>query len=273
MDGLFFAAPAAPRPIIYEENDLLMYHLTHGQEFAFKGRIYAVVNGDGNKLSVADQTKYEKVEMFYGEESEKSIVNLSDKFNDFSFSSRETRLSKQLIATDKKHFRIDVDKTLLYRGVLPAGKDPGTFEEITRHHTGYGKTKVFINLEMVQFLNEQKNAGAKVSITSTGGWANDTLPEANAAWKAEKAKSSSEQSAEQAELLSLYLARKGLLLNEFDNKESINAKSGTTFGGGQKFKVLKDTDARGRWNIMIDDQWHQRTGFTYSIDAAKFGMG
>ncbi|CAG9185888.1 hypothetical protein [Cupriavidus pampae] len=145
------------------------------------------------------------------------------------------------------HYRVDVDKNLLYRGKLPPHASAADFFQSRLTHHSYGDVTVFINIQMIEFLKQQKNYGAKVSILSTGGW-NE---------------------------LSIRSRMKdfGVTIDEFDNKKTLNTQSTITVGLFQKFRVMGNQDSEGRTNIMMDDQWHQRALFKNSIDARRFGMG
>ncbi|MCD6027673.1 MAG: hypothetical protein K0R08_2192 [Solimicrobium sp.] len=257
------------RQKIDDEAKVWMFNATDGNIFTFRGREYLVVDEKG-KLCAVDQmqyaTQYEALASIT-----KFFTDLFHAICDFSFSSRETRLSERLMSGQHKHFRVDVDKNLLYRGhTLPDGKDPGDFEKIALYHNTYGVTSVFVNLRMLEYLKQQEAAGARVSITSTGGWTGpteDLLP----ALTAELAKP--EPTMGEKYTLSKYLEMQGLKLNNFDNKATLNEKSSLTIGLFQKYRVLRDTDDEKRWNIMMDDQWHQLIFFTFSINATYFGMG
>ena len=72
------------------------------------------------------------------------------------------------------------------------------------------------------------------------------------------------------EELKTVLSELGLAIHEFDNKLTMNDQSGLKLGLMQKFRVLGDKDENGRHHIMIDDQYHQRMLFQYSLDPAKF---
>ncbi|MCF6776436.1 hypothetical protein L3V83_07585 [Thiotrichales bacterium 19X7-9] len=162
-----------------------------------------------------------------------------------------------------RHFRVDVDKNLLYRGRLPDTKNPNDFIPLRLEHQRHGKidpdgvrrVDVFVCKKMLKYLKSQKDLGAKVSITSTGGWVGNDITHK--------------------------LAHVGVVdgfnynleIDGFDNKETLNERSTWKAGLFQKYRVLGDKNNDGTYNIMLDDQRHQRIGFEHSINATAFGMG
>jgi hypothetical protein len=268
--GLSLNTPlvAAYCTTIQHESELYNYDASKMPTFSFKGRTYEVID-QGDKFVAQDKTDYSEYGPFA--ELQKFLVDVADRIVDFSLSSREERLSAHLLASKQKHFRVDVDKTLLYRAEkFPEEKNKADFEQTFLYHTKYGQTEVFVNKEMLEFLKKQAAAGASVSITSTGGWADATQ---DASEVLSSRFSASEQRSEPVQFLAAYLKNEGVELKTFQNKKTFNENSYITIGLFQKYRVLGDQDREGKLNIMIDDQWHQRAFFDHSIHAEHFGMG
>lgn len=246
------------RPVIHNEKDWYALNAKEGAEFVFNNRIYRVFEKKG-QLRALEQISYKNVEEICTAKYEWAENFVADVCHDSFSLPQNTSFSGRLLPADKKHFRVDVDKTLLYRGALPAGKEgkESDFHKITLYHKSYGTPTVYVNKQMLAFLKLQHGLGAKISITSTGGW--DA--------------GSGDAGVGGEQYLRSYLENEGLELKDFDNKETLNTGSYINIGLSQKYRVLGDQDIKGRWNIMIDDQWHQRAGFTHSIPAEQFGMG
>lgn len=242
---------------LYSISDELM----DGDTIQIEGTDYKVRFNSNNTPVVKKSSSSSSIyDLYTNRLKEKSVYSRTDRVNDI--------LS---IPTNMRHFRVDVDKNLLYRGSLSDTKNPDNFIHVKLEHATHGdidndgirRVDAYISKEMLNFLKKQKQNGATISIASTGGWVQESFE--------------------------VTLQQLGLNIDEFYNKETFNAESdkqiksntwlpsvfkkANKVGFSQKFRVLGNIDSQGRHNIMLDDQAHQRAMFKYSIDAKDFGMG
>ena len=226
-------------PAIIIKKSLDFYKLDIGSKFEEKGRSYTVISGpDGRLRALEDEKSFGKSLLHF----------FTDRIFHFSLRSRESQLNALLPpAPQARHFRVDMDNTLVFREKLPKHLDQTDYAvaQISRH----GKqTKVFINTAMFIFLQQQKSMNAKVSITSTGGWEVDSTKSV--------------------------LKDLGLDLTLVDNKITMNKQARSLGGVFQKSRALgARNNGKGgdnSINIIIDDQVHQRLGFDFILRPTQF---
>lgn len=218
--------------------------LQAGDSFKSKGRTYKVIADGAGKLYAEEQ---DKATGFKG-----ICRSFWDRIGNLSLSSRESQLSAKLLKPADRHFLLDVDKTLLYRGNLPKSKNPDDFIQAKIDHEKYGPgTTVHISKSVVNYLRQQVAVGAKVSIASTGGWNIASVKKVL------------------AELPEDYK----LEINGGGNKTDMNNRTRLHSGINQKYRALGPTDRDGRQHIMMDDQKHQLAFFKHKINAKELGMG
>ncbi|MCO7224146.1 hypothetical protein [Pleionea sp. CnH1-48] len=210
-----------------------------------------------------------------GSELVKSLVSSAGQLQDIAPKfGKDTQWSDiEKLDSSKLHFRVDVDKDLLWRGELPKHERHLSDEEINEkyiqthiHHTKYDKnpdvpgneedgTIVYVNRQMLEKLREQQDAGAKVSICSTGGWHREHIKQ----------------------VLETGLPDKYQLnIEEVDTWETVKTSQSGIPGvkkANSKQVHVNNFDKDGRLNILLDDRSMQRRTFMYSVNpVTEFGM-
>jgi len=242
-------------PVIRVRRQRDFYKINHaGDRFNFNGRNYVVTAGTKTLWRIREESVHPLYSFFNG---------IVDRIVDLSLSSRLSRLSQIVIPPFYRSFHADLNSTLWYVALKKQDLHPALREHFYEESIVRGQeiTTVLVSKDLLAFLGEQYQLGAKISIASTG----KTSPNEKGA----------------GGTLDNLIARHGVEDQDFGfmaGKDFMRAAEsrGLWFQSKPflKYRILGAWDG-DRHNILIDDCWYQTWApWFHTINSNEFfGMG